>query len=604
MDRTGVFRVIKKLKANLHRYLISKDTPLNGRLFNVTMVLGFVGSIGGWISTWLQASSSISIFSTSLLPVGIVLFFIWVNKTRNYRLGGLVASGVICDIVFPFIFFSSGGVYSGMIAYQLLGTVIISILLKGWDFFIMLTLFLVISASCFFLHYINPELVTPIASEFLIYADIASSFIIASILIVTVLKYQTREYINAQKTAEDERERAESASRSKSDFLSNMSHEMRTPMNAIIGMTAIAKASSDSKRKDDCLSKIEAASTHLLGVINDILDMSKIEANKLELSFAEFDFEATIQKAVDVINFRIEERHQNLSVHLDKKIPRRLMGDDQRLAQVITNLLSNAVKFTPEYGSVKLDASLISEKDGISTIKIRVTDTGIGISEEQQARLFSSFQQAESNTSRKFGGTGLGLAISKRIVEMMGGKIWIESELGKGAVFSFTIRARRGAEDHSGTDSGRAARLRPETYIFEGCHVILAEDVEINREIVLSLLEPTLLSIQCAENGTEAVKLYRENPELWDLIFMDVQMPEMDGYEATRCIRALDTPTAKTIPIVAMTANVFREDIKKCIDAGMNDHVGKPLNFDEVLNKLYLYLPIAKGQQGQTPEAI
>ncbi|MDR2668696.1 MAG: GAF domain-containing protein, partial [Desulfovibrio sp.] len=229
------------------------------------------------------------------------------------------------------------------------------------------------------------------------------------------------------------REEALAGTRAKSEFLSNMSHEIRTPMNAIIGMTAIGLGTADTARKDYAFEKIEEASTHLLGIINDVLDMSKIEANKLELSPAPFNFERMLRKVVDVVNFRIEEKQQNFNIILGRGIPGTVIGDDQRLAQVLTNLLSNAVKFTPENGSIRLSASLEHEEGNICTVEFAVADTGIGISEEQQARLFSSFQQAESSTSRKFGGTGLGLAISRRIVEMMGGRIWIESEPGKGS---------------------------------------------------------------------------------------------------------------------------------------------------------------------------
>ncbi|MDR1471314.1 MAG: response regulator [Synergistaceae bacterium] len=516
------------------------------------------------------------------------------------------------------------------------------------------------------------------------------------------------------------REEAERANLAKSTFLSNMSHEMRTPMNAIIGMTSIGKSAPDIERKNYALGKIGDASTHLLGVINDILDMSKIEANKFELSLDTFSFERMLQKVVNVIHFRVEEKQQDFSVHIDPAIPASLVGDDQRLAQVIANLLSNAVKFTPEYGVIRLNARLADEKDGLYTIQIDVTDTGIGITPEQQSRLFNSFQQAESSTSRKFGGTGLGLAISKRIVEMMGGRIWIESEPERGSTFAFTIQAERGEggqqnllkpganwenirvlavddspdvrdyfeeialglglscdtatggsealsfierngaydiyfvdwkmPDMDGIELSRRIKSnRDDKYVvimisssawsviadeaksagvnkflpkplfpssiadcvndclgsgslimeygeqretddFSEYRILLAEDVEINREIVLTLLEPTALSIDCAANGNEAVRMFKDAPDLYDMIFMDVQMPGLDGYQATRQIRSLDTPRGKEIPIVAMTANVFREDIEKCLAAGMNDHVGKPLDFDEVLDKLRAYL--------------
>ncbi|MDR2923592.1 MAG: transporter substrate-binding domain-containing protein [Treponema sp.] len=391
-------------------------------------------------------------------------------------------------------------------------------------------------------------------------------------------------------------ERALSASRAKSAFLANMSHEIRTPLNAITGMTTIGKAAGGAERKDYCFTKIEDATSHLLGVINDILDMSKIEANKFELSPVEFNFEKMIQTAINVVNFRIDEKHQSFTVHIDREIPKTLIADDQRLVQVITNLLGNAVKFTPECGSIHLNARFLEEKDGLCAIEVTVSDTGIGISPEQQEMLFSSFQQAEVSTTRRYGGTGLGLAISKSIVEMMGGKIWIQSDPGKGSVFIFTMQAKKGvradsaADGLTGSENGVKEDASALAKIFAGRRILLVEDVEINREIVLALFEPFQLETDCAENGAEAVRKFSENPGRYDLVFMDIQMPEMDGYEATRRIRAMDTPKAKSIPIIAMSANVFREDIEKSIESGMNSHVGKPLNFEEVLEKLKSYL--------------
>ncbi|MDR1491037.1 MAG: response regulator [Desulfovibrio sp.] len=518
-------------------------------------------------------------------------------------------------------------------------------------------------------------------------------------------------------TLQERVEAALMASKAKSEFLANMSHEIRTPLNAIIGMTSIAQSTSDQERKDYCLNKITVASTHLLSVINDILDMSKIEANKLELSPANFSLEKTLQKAVNVIHFPLEEKQQDLQVHIDSQLPHALFGDDLRLAQVITNLLSNAVKFTPEKGRIILDAHLKNEENGICTIQITVTDTGLGINNEQKERIFTSFGQADNSTSRKFGGTGLGLTISKHIVEAMDGGIWVESQPGLGSVFSFTVRLPRGQEEEdnllssdvawsnvrvlavdddryvlesirdlgerlgihcdlaasgeeacamdtrnsgydvyfvdwkmpgmngleltkrikerhpdnsvvimiSSTDWNEIAddaknagvdkflpkpifssgiveslneclgpnhtpeekeKNKAETGPLAGQRVLLAEDVEINREIVCSILGPTGLIIDCAENGAEAVRMFSAAPDSYGLIFMDVQMPEMDGYEATRRIRAMGTPKARTVPIIAMTANVFREDVEKCLAAGMNGHLGKPINADEVMSTL------------------
>jgi PAS domain S-box-containing protein len=517
---------------------------------------------------------------------------------------------------------------------------------------------------------------------------------------------------------EKAREMAERANTAKSDFLSNMSHEIRTPLNAVIGMTVLAKASTSPERTEYCLDKIGDASRHLLGIINDILDMSKIEADKFILSPAEFNVEKLFRKVIDVVNFKATEKELNLFVDIDRNIPSTLVGDDQRLAQVVTNLLSNAVKFTSEYGSIHVHVTLEQDDGTGCTLLVRVTDTGIGISEEQLARIFTPFEQAESGTARKFGGTGLGLTISKRIVEMMGGRIWVESEAGKGSTFAFTVRLAKGTGEQRallegvdwntlrvlavdddpeilayfkhmagqigfacdtagggeetlrmigqngpydmyfvdwkmpGMDGIELSRRINELGVdksvvimisaaewsrieeeakkagvvkflskplfpsaltdciseclrrgslkneraevvsdnFRGFRILLAEDVEINREIVISLLEPTGLEIDSAENGVQALKKFSEQPDRYNMIFMDVQMPEMDGYEATRRIRALGCPEAVQVPIVAMTANVFKEDIVRCLQAGMDGHVGKPINVDEVLRMLRLYL--------------
>jgi signal transduction histidine kinase len=334
-------------------------------------------------------------------------------------------------------------------------------------------------------------------------------------------------------------EQAKQASMAKGEFLANMSHEMRTPMNAIIGMTAIAKSSADVEKKEYCLEKIEEASSHLLGVINDILDMSKIEANKLKLSFGDFDFEKMLRKTVNVINFRVEEKNQILSVHIDKRIPRNLYGDDHRLAQVITNLLSNAVKFTPDQGAIVLDARLVDQTNRDCTLQISVTDSGIGLSDEQKERLFHSFEQAESGTSRKYGGTGLGLAISKRIVEMMDGNVWVESELGRGATFSFTARVEKG--------SALGESLLSPGVNWNNIQVLVVDDAEIILDYFRDIAEQFGFFCITAKSGEEALGII-EDKGPFDLYFIDWKMPGMDGIELSRRIRQIIAEPAESRP--------------------------------------------------------
>lgn len=294
---------------------------------------------------------------------------------------------------------------------------------------------------------------------------------------------------------------------------------------------------------------------------------------------------------------QVQKKQLRFTIRRGKALPMWYVGDRTRIAQVITNLLSNAVKFTPENGVVTLSVDQIGEKDRIATLRISVSDTGVGISHDQADRIFHSFEQADNSVTRRFGGTGLGLSIAKNLVEMMNGRIWMESVPGEGSTFSIEIPLPMypDPEQNKGhsRELGRTESQEPDpsqTPDFTGIHILLAEDIEINQIIFKELLDETGIRIDCVDNGREALRAFSETPDRYDIIFMDLQMPLMDGFEATREIRSLGSAQAKSIPIVAMTANVFQEDIEQCLKAGMNDHLGKPIEIVQVYEKIRMYV--------------
>lgn len=514
-------------------------------------------------------------------------------------------------------------------------------------------------------------------------------------------------------------------SNAKSEFLSRVSHEIRTPLNAIIGMTSIAESTNDIKMLKYCISIINSSSEHLLSLINDVLDLAKIEAGKIELQYERINLEKILMRVCGLICDRIRKNKQHFSISLDKHLATDYISNELRLAQILTNLLANAVKFTPESGSISLSVTEKRREEKFSTLRFEIIDTGIGISPEQAGKIFNTFSQANANIAKQFGGTGLGLSIAKSLVERMGGRIWVESETGKGSTFIFEIQIERASPDHpavitddinpaslkvllassdkeltghfteifnrakikadlAGTgsealqlmndlsDAGRGydmifidydlpdmngagvtemlnsntdrntivmithinmlgaiehdiSRLGVRRFIskpllyasiietinsligsnpqkqtlpavqsgmlpdLSGVTALLVEDMEINRQIITVMLSPTHINIEAAENGLLAFEKIKAEPDRYDIILMDIQMPVMDGYEATQAIRALDSQWAKSIPIIAITANAFKEDIDKSIAKGMNDHIAKPVNKNVIMDTIVRY---------------
>jgi len=429
-----------------------------------------------------------------------------------------------------------------------------------------------------------------LAHQQLIFLNVIVSVLIFVLILVIVFLMNNRKLSRSlEKTVkkrtrelELQTEAAQVASKAKSAFLARMSHEIRTPLNAIIGMAGIAQNSiTDREKTLSSIQQITVSSKHLLGILNDVLDMSKIESGKLELSFEPFSLIKAYDEVSGIIEQRCSEKNIVFKTNIDEIKDVTLTGDKLRLNQVLVNLLGNAVKFAGEKGEIAFLINILKEDSKYINILFSVSDNGIGMSDEQMGKLFIPFEQTDSTIAVKFGGTGLGLSISQNLIGMMGGIIKVISKPNAGSRFFFDLSFEKGeimAEEKV---------FQPDFVNLKGKKLLLTEDVDVNRLIIGEILAPTGLTIDEAENGQRAVEIFDNSPfGYYDLIFMDVQMPVMGGYEATRKIRALERDDAKKIPIIAMTANAYKEDVEEAFASGMNEHLSKPIDVNALMKVL------------------
>ena len=388
---------------------------------------------------------------------------------------------------------------------------------------------------------------------------------------------------------------ANQANKAKTAFLSNMSHEIRTPMNAIIGLDRIVLSDPGiSETTREHVEKIGLSAQHLLSIINDILDMSRIESGHMTLKTEEFSFAGTLSQVNTIISDQCRDKGIEYECRVIGAVDDYYIGDDIKLRQIMINILGNAVKFTPKGGSVRFTVENIARFDGKSTLRFIISDTGIGMSREYLPKLFDAFSQEDSSSTNRFGSTGLGMAITKNYVELMNGTITAESEKHKGTTFTVTVTlidcGRKRIEEEEAHKEENSAQASNEAGL-EGRRVLLAEDVTVNAEIMTMVLSMRKMQAEHAENGRIAVEMFEEHEEgYYDAVLMDIRMPEMDGLEATRRIRAMNRIDAKTIPIIALTANAFDEDVRNSMQAGLSAHLSKPVDPDLLFETLEKFL--------------
>ncbi len=503
-------------------------------------------------------------------------------------------------IMFPymFLFADGGGIKSGMPIWLTFGIILVCIMTNGIYFKIMLLLTVVMDMSILIYGYFNQELFYySIEGESYYYWDNLIAILAVSSSIGLILKYQkymerrqANKLEDAMVEAEQEKNNAQKANTAKTDFLASMSHDIRTPMNAIVGMTDIARYNMDDKEKvKECLEKINASSTQLLNLLNNILDMSEIEMGKLKLKENQFSMEELIEN-IQVV-FTQMARNRKISFDVDCEMEHiNLVGDSVRLRQVLMNIISNSIKYTEAFGKVNVHIrEVASDKNGYVAFDFEVVDTGMGMTREFiENRLFQPFERAENKAVQKIEGNGIGMSITKTIIDAMGAVISVDSTVGEGSRFLVHADFK---EDEKYQNNFVKEKDGVSVLDATGKNLLVVEDNEINMEIIKAILERTHVRITCAWDAEEAIDIFSKSQEgHFDLILMDIQLPGMNGYEATRTIRCMERKDALSIPIMAMTANAFSQDVERAFNAGMNAHIAKPIDVEELFRKMYHFL--------------
>ena len=578
--------MIGKLKA----YLFG-DTPLQTRIFYIVAAGALLASLTGALS----AVSSNLPYVGSLLAVAIIgalMFFVW--KTGRAELGSYLLILFIDCLLFPYCFYLEGGIRGGVSMWYILSFFAVFLLVRGKWFWPLLALSFLTMAATYILSYYNPDWVRPLASEWTVYVDFMLSILIIGTICGVIVRFQNQVYLGEQKKILQQNQELERLSQTKNRFFANMSHEIRTPINTIIGLNEMILREEVSEEVAENAVHIQSASKMLLALINDILDMSKIESGKMEIVPIQYDTGAMFSDLVNIIWVRAHEKNLEFRLDISPTIPSMLYGDAVRIKQVVTNLLTNAVKYTPK-GSVTLSAQ--SEAVGSDRVRltISVSDSGIGIKKEDMQRLFHSFRRVDESTNAGIEGTGLGLSISQQLVKLMGGTITVDSIYQKGSTFTIQIEQEVVSSSPMGhrnymvkTSAGQRQRYRQ---IFEApdARVLVVDDNEMNLLVAKKLLRETKIQVDLARSGQECLNLTRQH--IYHVIFMDHMMPEMDGLETLRRLQTQENGLCHETPVIALTANATSDADRAYREKGFCGYLSKPVSGALLEAMLLRFLP-------------
>lgn len=588
--------MFQKLKDRIDKYIERTESKIwvyNAIIWIEISALTILVSV-----EFLMGYEHDGIVAMSLLWIYLVVMAVLANRYHEkLQLFYALIVAPVNLIVFPFMFLwaEGGGIESGMPVWLTFGILLVCIMTKGIYFKVLLALTVITDVVIVMYGYFHQDTFKYIDNDFYYYQDNLIAILLVAATIGLILKYQN--YIeNKQKEriekavieAEQEKKNAQKANVAKTNFLASMSHDIRTPMNAIVGMTDIAKYNIDDKQKvQECLHKITASSTQLLNLLNNILDMSEIEMDELKLKETPFSMTEMVENLHVVLSQMARGRKVELEMTCEAEHAN-LVGDVVRLRQVLMNIVSNSIKYTEAFGRVHASVKECSDDEDDAFFDIVVEDTGVGMTEEFiQNQMFRPFERAEDRYVQKVEGSGIGMSITKRILDAMGAELRIESTVGVGSKFFVHVRFKKDKEVQKNFRQEDGIAVLDAT----GKRILVVEDNDVNMEIIKAILEQTHAHVTCAWDAEEAIDLISQSKEgHYDLILMDIQMPGMDGYAATRAIRSMDRKDTMTIPIMAMTANAFAQDVEKALSAGMNAHIAKPIDVDELFQKMYHFL--------------